>query len=196
MLLDVLKPKLNLMMTEDALIRMNVESEAGKMGVDFKWALERRRIYLADVIKGIREEMTNTLATNLAGANELELVLIKDYVSKANETINKFEMEGRIFKADNRNGVTDDMIQKAKDYPIEELLTNPIRRNVTNCIAHKDDHPSMGIKNNRVHCFACGFSGSTIDVAMMVHGIDFNKNFFAVNPVSPPHHFHSFTDGL
>lgn len=173
MLLNILKAKINLMTIKGTQLKVNVRHMAGEMGVDFKWALERRRAYLDDVVRSIEGSMASTLAANLAGANELELVLINNYISEANEVINKLKTHGKGLKAENRNGITNEMIQKAKGYPIAELLPNPVRRNVTNCIAHDDAHPSMGIKDNRAYCYVCGFKGDTIDVAMQLNHIDF-----------------------
>lgn len=43
---------------------------------------------------------------------------------------------------------------------------------------HEDRHPSMSIKNNRFKCFACGLSGSTID--LVKHHLNVN-DIVAVN---------------
>ncbi len=175
MLLNVLKAKCNLLRIEDTLIRINVRSDAEEMGVDIKWALQRRRAYLDNVVESIQEVMTSLISTNLAGATELELSLIRGYMGEANKTASKYKTQGKLFRTDNKNGITDDMIARAKEYPIKELLSSPVRRNTTHCIAHNDSDPSMGIKNNRVKCFVCGFKGDAIDVAMKINNLDFKS---------------------
>ncbi len=70
------------------------------------------------------------------------------------------------------NTITPEMILHAREYPITELLNWSGKGNIK-CIAHEDRHPSMGIKNNRARCFACGFSGDAIDIKMKIENIDF-----------------------
>ena len=69
--------------------------------------------------------------------------------------------------------VTPLMVERAKQFPIRELLE--VRRGVSLCLWHDDHKPSMKIydKQNRVHCFACGHGGDTIDVYMALNGCDF-----------------------
>ncbi len=40
---------------------------------------------------------------------------------------------------------------------------------------HEDKHPSMSVKNNCWHCFACGEGGNVINLVMTVYDIDFSK---------------------
>lgn len=67
--------------------------------------------------------------------------------------------------------ITPEMIQQAKDYPIEHLVD--VKRGVALCPFHKDHHPSMGIKNNRYHCFACGAKGDIISLVMERDNLSF-----------------------
>jgi hypothetical protein len=50
-------------------------------------------------------------------------------------------------------------------------------RQVTNCVWHDDEHPSMTLYEsggeNHCHCFACGQGGSVIDYVMALDGVDF-----------------------
>ena len=159
----------------------NVRLEAKALDANFEWAMERRRTYLADVIKSIRESMTNLLAANLAGASELERVLIKGCLTSSSKIIDKLELQSKVFKAENKNGITDEMIQKAKDYPITILLPDTVHKNFTRCISHEDRHPSMGIKNNRVRCFVCGFGGDSIDVYQLLNNANFRQAVIFLN---------------
>ena len=72
------------------------------------------------------------------------------------------------------NGITDEMIARAKEHPITEILGEPTRGKY-NCIWHDDKNPSMHYyeKTNSVHCFSCGKGGDSIDVAMTVYNIEF-----------------------
>lgn len=64
-------------------------------------------------------------------------------------------------------------IQRARDYPLSQLLEIN-KYGYAKCINHEpDEHPSMYCKNNYAYCFTCGYSGDVIDVAMKVNGIGF-----------------------
>ena len=41
------------------------------------------------------------------------------------------------------------------------------------CPFHDDHNPSMGIKNNRYHCFACGEKGDVIEFVMKRECLNF-----------------------
>ena len=71
------------------------------------------------------------------------------------------------------DAVTSEMIERAKKYPIRELLE--VKRGVSLCLWHDDHKPSMKIydKQNCVYCFACGHRGDVIDVYMALNGCDF-----------------------
>jgi len=67
--------------------------------------------------------------------------------------------------------ITPDMIERAKYYPIEDLIE--ARLGMALCIFHEDHSPSMYVKNNFAHCFSCGKTADTIDVYKKLHGVDF-----------------------
>lgn len=67
--------------------------------------------------------------------------------------------------------ITDDMIQQAKAYPFEELLE--FKRGYTKCPFHDDRTPSMSLKNNRIRCFSCNKTWDTIAYVMDKEGLTF-----------------------
>ena len=69
--------------------------------------------------------------------------------------------------------VTPEMIERAKRFPIRELLE--VKRGTSLCLWHDDTRPSMKIydKDNRVWCFSCAHGGDPIDVYMALNGCDF-----------------------
>lgn len=71
----------------------------------------------------------------------------------------------------NENIITPDMVERAKDYPIENLIDT--RRGFALCCFHQDKNPSMYIKNNFAHCFSCGKTADTIDVYRQLYGATF-----------------------
>jgi len=74
-----------------------------------------------------------------------------------------------------KNEVTAEMIERAKEFPIENMLE--VTRGVARCISgeHEDKRPSMQIKHNRVKCFSCGYKNDTIGVAQTIYGISFHE---------------------
>ena len=66
-------------------------------------------------------------------------------------------------------------IQKARDYPIENLIQ--FKQGRARCInpAHKDSNPSMSLnkKTNKVKCFACNQGGDVIWVLQTIRGCSF-----------------------
>lgn len=46
------------------------------------------------------------------------------------------------------------------------------------CFAHNDNNPSMSFKNDRVKCFACGWSGDVFDLIGLEYGLKDHKEIF------------------
>jgi len=70
-----------------------------------------------------------------------------------------------------KNGVTDEMIARAKEYPMENLVE--VSRGMALCLWHDDHNPSMLVKNNFAHCFSCHRTADVIDVYRILHGATF-----------------------
>lgn len=73
-------------------------------------------------------------------------------------------------------------ISAARAVPIGEYVTFNKKGDAL-CVAHDDKHPSMHWfrKNNKVKCFACGFSGDTIDVVMRLENITVGEAISKIN---------------
>jgi hypothetical protein len=73
-----------------------------------------------------------------------------------------------------RNDTNELNVEKAKDYPIENLLAEPPRRGMVRCPLHEEKTPSCKIKNNKFTCYgACGAYGDVIDLYMKLHNTSF-----------------------
>lgn len=70
-----------------------------------------------------------------------------------------------------KDEITKDMIRRAKDYPFESLME--FKRGKAHCPFHEDETPSFGVKDNRGHCFSCGWSGDAIAFIMKRDGVSF-----------------------
>ena len=69
--------------------------------------------------------------------------------------------------------VTDAEIERARQYPIENLIES--KRGMARCISgsHDDRNPSMDVRNNFAYCYACGFRADAIEVYQKIHGVKF-----------------------
>ncbi|MGR3221208.1 MAG: CHC2 zinc finger domain-containing protein [Candidatus Anammoxibacter sp.] len=164
----------------------NIKENAEYMQVDLQWALETRKRYLSGVM-ALCHEAINGIVKSLAGKHSLARELYFLWINEFQEKVDRCMMQVALLKPqvtgveNSGNGITGELIETAKEYPIENLLPNPVKRNLTLCFAHNDKHPSMSIKNNKVKCFACGYSGSVIDVVMHLNKCDFKKAVKFIN---------------
>lgn len=69
------------------------------------------------------------------------------------------------------SGTTPAMIEQAREYPLDSLIQ--VKRSMARCPFHDDHRPSMGIKHNRFHCFACGARGDVIEFIMRKDNLSF-----------------------
>ena len=72
------------------------------------------------------------------------------------------------------NRISDDMIQRARDYPLDQLIEfNRARKAL--CVFHNEKNPSMSLnpKTNRIKCFACGINLDPIGYVMETQKISF-----------------------
>lgn len=70
-------------------------------------------------------------------------------------------------------GISPDMIVKAREYPITELIKS--NRGIAKCPFHPDKTPSMDIRKNFYHCYGCGETGDVIDFIMKRDGLTFKQ---------------------
>lgn len=75
------------------------------------------------------------------------------------------------YPASKGNKITRDMIDRAKEYPIENLIE--VKNKVARCISgeHEDKKPSMSVKHNKVKCYSCGYREDSIGVAQKIFGL-------------------------
>ena len=79
-----------------------------------------------------------------------------------------------------QSDITMDMIQRAKEYPFEELY--PFKRTMAYCPFHADKDASMKLyPNNRVHCFSCHKSWDTISFIQELNGLTFPEAIRRLN---------------
>jgi len=152
----------------------SIKARADEMEIPLKWALGQRRQYLEDLIRQHETDIVQAVS-ELAGTGELEHCLIMDRIDRADKGIRKarFDLSRLKPNAGKGKGVDDTEIERAKGYPIEALLPNQVRRGMTLCPFHEDHYPSMSIKNNRAHCFACNKTWDSIELLCGLQGYGF-----------------------
>lgn len=82
--------------------------------------------------------------------------------------------ENALAPSKSRKGVTDEMIARAKEYPIEELLD--FVKGVTNCIFHSEKTNSLHFykRQNKCHCFGgCNKSYDSIAIYQQLNNCSF-----------------------
>jgi hypothetical protein len=129
-----------------------------------KWKAENPE--LVESFKNqIRKEKEIELETE---KEELEKILYSDVdLRKKESKLKKIEsIKNRL-----ESKIDDEMIRKAKQYPIERVIK--VENNFALCCWHNDKNPSMYCKNNYAHCFSCGKTGSVIDVYMEKNNCNF-----------------------
>lgn len=85
-------------------------------------------------------------------------------------------------KQTEKGKINDEMIQKAKDYPIDSMVDID-RMGKALCIFHSDTQPSMKYyeKTNTVYCFACNKGGDSISVYRELNNCDFKTAVIELN---------------
>ncbi len=109
--------------------------------------------------------------------NLVALLLLKE---RQDEELNKLVSLQRLLDREGpmprktENGITDEMIQRAKDYPFEDLLPEGLKRGRCRCPIHAGQNTmSFSVKGNRGRCWSCGWEGDTIKFVQDVQGLTF-----------------------
>jgi DNA primase len=81
--------------------------------------------------------------------------------------------ESMMDKGATMKGITEDQIQSARDYPIEQVVE--FHRGVALAFCHADTRPSLTWykAGNRATCFPCGKSFNALDVLIERDGFNF-----------------------
>lgn len=85
-------------------------------------------------------------------------------------TIGRKEVPGK----EKKTVITETMVQRAKEYPIEKLL-EVNRSGFTKCFNHNDSKPSAYCKKNFLYCFVCNKSWDSIAILTERDGYRFKE---------------------
>ncbi len=148
--------------------------------VDPQWALERRKEFFQDLMADLvvdwwyeRTLLSDYMARDRMMEAILTQVEMQQIVKKIIKLMNELYYR-RLSMSGQQVGVTDDEIRRAREYPFEELLPM-VKRGSYYCPFHEDHHPSASVKDNKLHCFVCNKTWSTIDFWMEKNGRTFTE---------------------
>lgn len=136
--------------------------------------LARGRFLKKETIRlaGIVDDYANYTGTpeNEAVARELAWLASDDFMKVARERV---AISRKINGVVNESRLTDSMIEVARSYPIERVVS--FHRGLAPCFAHEDKKPSMSHwkGGNKASCFVCNKRWSAIDVVMQRDGRSF-----------------------
>ena len=154
---------------------MAIERYCKEFHITVEWGLAQRKTYLRNELTKEKEHVKFML-DYIVGQNDETKEFVSDCLKRSHTKIADYHKQIADIKnyqptMDDTNGITEEIIKRAKDYPIEDLIE--VRRGMAKCINHEERHPSMCCKNNFAYCFSCGFSGDTITVFMKINGCSF-----------------------
>ena len=151
-------------------------------------AIEKsEKYYYREVMPKVRKEIEEFKKENKEFAKECQerraKELQEDFKKKYRKLENSLETCGDIKKKKEllqeveklesrlNSEITDEMIQRAREFPFEDLIeTNKF---MAKCPFHDDKKPSFYTKNNYGFCFSCGWKGDTIKFIMEKENINF-----------------------
>lgn len=160
---------------------------AHEMGVSERYAIMRRLAFLQPNIKHLereiwgsrrriersRDPLIKALSESLIRDQEKELRPLK---REATALLNHVNGKETVLAP---GGITPDMIDQARQYPITSIIDFPKGR-YRCCPFHEDSNPSMALYDNHVHCFVCNRSWDSISAVMKLDDVSFREAVLAL----------------
>lgn len=146
------------------------------------------KVYLKQRLKELKKEiktLTSEIEKNLKDIyknieDEFAIWFYEEVVKtwkgeKLNQMDNEIKKLQWLLNPDGKksNRITESMIQKAKEYPFENLIES--KRKFALCPFHNEKNPSFYIKNNWGYCFSCGWHGDVIKFLMERDELNFQE---------------------
>lgn len=145
--------------------------------VDPAWARERRREYLKSIISHLTQRIIHARIDLARESDPVVFIMIKNRIDGLVSEIKKrtHELENiEKWRSDSCvSGLPEEMIARARAYPIKNLLQSESGKDRINCPFHDDRKMSASIKTGVIHCFSCGESCDSIGYLMRIKNMDF-----------------------
>ena len=135
------------------------------MSEAFKKITEYEQKILKDLLgQCTQEQQEHFVRMYPEGVTNLPTNTIRIAIRQCEATIkkNQHQQQGEI---------TDVMIERAKEYPMSQLIA--ITNDMAYCINHAESDRSMNCKDNYAYCHVCGWKGDVIDVKMKLDNLSF-----------------------
>jgi len=131
--------------------------------------IEAKKLEIARILS----KPTESLVAELSRDVILEQGLVAD-IMRLEKEIRWFRL-GLIVDSVNQNGLTEEQIQQARDFPVEDLIDTKKVNKMWCCPFHEERSPSFHIyKENSWHCFGCQAHGNNaIDFVMKKNKLEF-----------------------
>lgn len=151
----------------------DLKDKAEEFEVSEEWAKERRISYLNSRIAYYKNHQTGIMRHIRSSDFYIREFIFSSLADSQKEIVSHEKEKYFINNARllSKSGITEDMIQRAKEYPIEQLLE--VKKGKSLCINHAERNPSMNCKNNFAYCHACGYTGDVIDIKMKLDNLSF-----------------------
>jgi len=155
--------------------RQEIEKTANIFGVDPQWAMNARLTFLYQQLSDVQAYHHEINRKRSIVKDLVEIRLYSSIIDKLEKKSRGLQYNIDYLKNNKQStsGVSDDQIQRARDYPIEELLGEVNRSRRYKCFFHEDEHPSASIKNNKLRCWVCSKSWNPIDLLIERDGLTF-----------------------
>lgn len=158
--------------------RISLRAEEKKFLEDFlikdynrKWARKRRLKYLINRLCDLTLIRTKQINAPKWFLEVIDEILKQPAFRESKKIIGEWQflLKPRIIE-----GITDEMIETAKQFSIVNLLGEPTMNKYL-CIFHEDKNPSMHYypETNTVFCFSCGESADSIKIYQHLNNCNF-----------------------
>lgn len=134
---------------------------------------------LRSAIEEFKQNREKYIELVRTGHNAKNCVLTAEKLLKR---INGYKYSISVLKGEKNanNAITDEMIERAREYPLESILEIGQNRRAK-CCFHQGEDFNMDIRKNFAHCYVCGESGDVIKVYMALNGVGFKEAVIRLN---------------
>lgn len=144
-----------------------------------KWAKKRRIKYLVDRLAEITKVRTRQPVIPDWVEELIEEEINQPIIKESEKIISEIKL---LLKPRVMDGINDEMIEQAKQYPITNLLGEPTMNKYI-CPFHNDKNPSMHYypETNSLYCFSCGESADVIKLYQHLNNCSFIEAVKSLN---------------
>lgn len=176
------------MVAEAKWVLRNTKADPLKVAKAFKITEKECWEYLADLAEalriaekaydatGVQKELREWIST-IPGIKDVRVANLKEKLQDAKQNPDKHDVPRLLWEVKSLMGKAEEInIQRAKEYPIHQLLNTQGRKGNISCPFHPDKKPSFEIKKtNKFNCYSCGEYGDVIDLYRKLHNVSLQE---------------------